>query len=135
MCIRDRSIGVKELYSNNITVEVKEFYDLPQDSIVWSSFIISRAGALSLSESMSLKRGSVMIPLPSAIDNHQLLNASNIVDLGMGLVHEEFESLELLSQKLKNIIVSREYVQWSKKESNLDHFQAARTMLSSILKF
>ena len=53
----------------------------------------------------------------------------------MGLVHEEFESLELLSQKLKNIIVSREYVQWSKKENNLDHFQAARTMLSSILKF
>ena len=130
-----KSIGVKELYSNNITVEVKEFYDLPQDSIVWSHFIISRAGALSLSESMSLKRGSVMIPLPSAIDNHQLLNASNIVDLGMGLVHEEFESLELLSQKLKNIIVSREYVQWSKKENNLDHFQAARTMLSSILKF
>ena len=130
-----KSIGVKELYSNNITVEVKEFYDLPQDSIVWSHFIISRAGALSLSESMSLKRGSVMIPLPSAIDNHQLLNAINIVDLGMGLVYEEFESLELLSQKLKNIIESREYVQWSNKESNLDHFQAARTMLSSILKF
>ena len=130
-----KSVGVKELYSNNITVEVKEFYDLPQDSIVWSHFIISRAGALSLSEAMSLKRGSVMIPLPSAIDNHQLLNAINIVDLGMGLVHEEFESLELLSQKLKNIIESREYVQWSKKENNLDHFQAARTMLSSILKF
>ena len=130
-----KSSGVKELYSTNISVEVEEFYDLPQDSIVWSHFIISRAGALSLSESMSLKRGSVMIPLPSAIDNHQLLNASNIVDLGMGLVHEEFESLELLSQKLKNIIVSREYVQWSKKENNLDHFQAARTMLSSILKF
>mgnify|MGYP007000430028 len=68
-------------------------------------------------------------------DNHQLLNAINIVDLGMGLVYEEFESLELLSQKLKNIIESREYVQWSNKESNLDHFQAARTMLSSILKF
>jgi len=76
-----------------------------------------------------------MIPLPSAIDNHQLLNAINIVDLGMGLVYEEFESLELLSQKLKNIIESREYVQWSNKESNLDHFQAARRMLSSILKF
>ena len=67
---------------------------------MWSDFIISRAGALSLSEAISLKRGSVMIPLPSAIDNHQLLNAINIVDLGMGLVYEEFESLELLSQTL-----------------------------------
>ena len=132
---RGKSLGVKELYSNNISVEVKEFYDLPQDSILWSDFIISRAGALSLSEAISLKKGSVMIPLPSAIDNHQLLNAINIVDLGMGLVHEEFESIELLSQKLKNIVDSKEYVKWSEKESALDHFQAARRMLSSILKF
>ena len=130
-----KSLGVKELYSNHISVEVKEFYDSPQDSIVWSDFIISRAGALSLSEAISLKRGCVMIPLPSAIDNHQLLNAINIVDLGMGLVHEESESMELLSKKLKIIIETKEYAQWSYKESNLDHFQAARRMLSSILKF
>jgi len=130
-----KSLGVKELYSNNISVEVKEFYDSPQDSIVWSDFIISRAGALTLSEAISLKKGLLMIPLPSAIDNHQLLNAINIVDLGMGLVHEEFESIKLLSQKLKNIVDSKEYVQWSEKESTLDHFQAARRMLSSILKF
>ena len=130
-----KSLGVKELYSNHISVEVKEFYDLPQDSIVWSDFIISRAGALSLSEAISLKRGCVMIPLPSAIDNHQLLNAINIVDLGMGLVHEESESMELLSKKLKIIIETKEYAQWSYKESNLDHFKAARRMLSSILKF
>ena len=129
-----KSSGVKGLYSHDISVEVKEFYDLPQDSIVWADFIISRAGALSLSEAMSLKRGSVMIPLPSAIDNHQLLNAINIEGLGMGLVHEESESMELLSKKLKNVIENEEYVQWSQKESNLDHFHAARRMLSSILK-
>ena len=75
-----------------------------------------------------------MIPLPSAIDNHQLLNAINIEGLGMGLVHEESESMELLSKKLKNVIENEEYVQWSQKESNLDHFHAARRMLSSILK-
>ena len=131
----EKSSGIKELYSNHISVEVKEFYDLPQNSIVWSDFIISRAGAISLSEAMSLKRGSVMIPLPSAIDNHQLLNAINIVDLGMGMVHEESESIELLCKKLKNVIEQKEYLQWSQKETNLDHFHAARRMLSSILKF
>ena len=130
-----KSLGVKELYSNDISVTVKEFDDLPQDSILWADFIISRAGALSLSEAVSLKRGSVMIPLSSAIDNHQLLNAINIEDLGMGLVHEESESIEALSKKLKNVIENKEYEQWSQKESSLDHFQAARRMLSSILKF
>jgi len=132
---KGKTQGVKELYSSNISVEVKEFYNSPQEEILWSNFIISRAGALSLSEAISLKRGSVIIPLPSAIDNHQFLNAINIVDLDMGLMHEESESLESLSSKLQKVIKNKLYEQWSNKESNLDHFQAARRMLSSILKF
>ena len=130
-----KSEGVKELYSSNISVEVEEFYDSPHDEILWSDFIISRAGALSLSEAVTLKRGSVIIPLPSAIDNHQLLNAINIVDLGMGLMHEESESLESLSKKLQKVIENNLYEKWSNQENNLDHFQAARRMLSSILKY
>ena len=132
---KGKTQGVKELYSSNISVEVKDFYNSPQEEILWSNFIISRAGALSLSEAISLKRGSVIIPLPSAIDNHQFLNAINIVDLDMGLMHEESESLESLSSKLQKVIKNKLYEQWSNKESNLDHFQAARRMLSSILKF
>ena len=134
-CGKGKSQGVKELYSSNIYVEVEEFYNSPHEEILWSNFIISRAGALSLSEAISLKRGSVIVPLPSAIDNHQLLNAINIVDLDMGLMHEESESLESLSSKLEKVIKNKLYEQWSNKESNLDHFQAARRMLSSILKF
>jgi len=130
-----KSIGVKELYSSNISVEVEEFYDLPHDLILWSDFIISRAVALSLSEAISLKRGLVIIPLPSAIDNHQLLNARNIVNLDMGLIHEESQAIESLTQKLQKVIETRVYEQWSNKESNLDHFQAAARILSSILKF
>ncbi len=130
-----KSVGVKESYSSNISVEVKEFYDSPHDAILWSDFIISRAGALSLSEATSLRRGLVMIPLPSAIDNHQFFNAINISNLNMGLVHEESESIESLTDKIKNIIENKLYVKWSESQNNLDHFQAAGTMLSSILKF
>ena len=130
-----KSLGIKELYSSNISIEVEEFYDSPHELILWSDFIISRAGALSLSEAISLKRGSLMIPLPSAIDNHQLLNAKYISDLDMGLIHTELETFKSLSQKLKHIIKNKLYLKWTKTETNLDHFQAAATMLSSILKF
>ena len=129
-----KSSGVKELYSRSISIEVEEFYDLPHDIILWSDFIISRAGALSLSEAISLRRGSLMIPLPSAIDNHQLLNANYISDLDMGLIHTELESSEALSQKLKHIIEKKLYLKWSKTVNDVDHFQAAGTMLSSIIK-
>ena len=132
---KGKSLGIKELYSSNISIEVEEFYNSPHEVILWSDFIISRAGALSLSEAVSLRRGCLMIPLPSSIDNHQLLNATYISDLDMGLIHTEHESIESLSQKLKHIIEKKLYLKWSETESDLDHFQAAGTMLSSILKF
>ncbi len=130
-----KSLGIKESYSENISIEVEEFYDMPHEVILWSDFIISRAGALSLSEAISLRRGSLMIPLMSAIDNHQFLNAEYISDLQMGLIHSELESIESLSKKLKHIIEEKMYLKWSNNGLNLDHSQAAGTMLSSILKF
>ena len=119
-----KSEGVKELYSSNISVEVEEFYDSPHDEILWSDFIISRAGALSLSEAITLKRGSVIIPLPSAIDNHQLLNAINICNLDMGLIHEESESLESLSKKLQKVIENKLYEQWSNQRKQFRSFSS-----------
>jgi hypothetical protein len=53
----------------------------------------------------------------------------------MGLIHEESQAIEFLTQKLQKVIETKVYEQWSNKESNLDHFQAAARMLSSILKF
>ena len=50
-------------------------------------------------------------------------------------MHNEFESNESLSKKLKHIIEQKIYLKWSETETNLNHFQAAGTMLSSILKF
>jgi UDP-N-acetylglucosamine--N-acetylmuramyl-(pentapeptide) pyrophosphoryl-undecaprenol N-acetylglucosamine transferase len=126
--------GILDLYSNKIDAEIVEFYDSPQDSMLWSDFIISRAGALSLSEAISLNRGLLMIPLLISIDNHQFLNAQNIVKQGMGLLHEETESFEQLSNKLKEIIDQELHLKWAKKNNNTYHFSAAEKMLSSILK-
>ena len=69
-----------------------------------------------------------MIPLPSAIDNHQFLNAVDISNLNMGLVHEESEPIESLTNKIKNIIEKKLYVRWSESQNNLDHFQAANNV-------
>ena len=39
----------------NVNAEVSEFYKNPAEQIIWSDFVISRGGALSLSEITSLK--------------------------------------------------------------------------------
>ena len=130
----NKSEGVKDLYSSNIRVEVAEFYQSPQEIIRWSDFVICRAGALTLSEVSSLGRGCLMIPLPSSIDNHQLLNAQEISNLKKGLIHEEHESLDLLSNRLQKIYNKKLYLNWQNPVSKIDHLQASKRMLSSILK-
>ena len=41
---------------HNINAEVSEFYENPAEQIIWSDFVISRGGALSLSEITFKKR-------------------------------------------------------------------------------
>ena len=70
---------VSNIYSlEGIDAEISEFYQNPVEQILWSDFVISRGGALSLSEITSLRRGVVIIPLPTSIDNHQVENAKSI---------------------------------------------------------
>ena len=129
----NKSNGIKSLYSSDISVDVQEFYDAPSENILWSDFVICRAGALTLSEVTSLKRGCIMIPLPLAIDNHQLENAKQIENLNLGLIFEESESLSSLIEKLQTIIGQKKFIAWQNAQDSIDHFKAAETMLSSVL--
>ena len=80
------------------------FYQNPIDKILWSDFVISRGGALSLSEITSLKRGIVIIPLPTSIDNHQVENAKSIENIKMGIMHEQKSHINQLQDKFgKNL--------------------------------
>jgi UDP-N-acetylglucosamine--N-acetylmuramyl-(pentapeptide) pyrophosphoryl-undecaprenol N-acetylglucosamine transferase len=130
----NKSSGVKSLYSGSTSSDIQEFYERPLENILWSDFVICRAGALTLAEVTSLSRGCIMIPLPSAIDNHQLENAKQIEKLNMGLIFEESESPSALQEKLINIIEKKMYLDWQNNSNSIDHFQAAERMLSSILQ-
>ena len=62
-CGRNNIDEVSNLYKQEkVEAEILEFYKNPNEQIIWSDFVISRTGALSLSEIISLNRGTVMIP-------------------------------------------------------------------------
>ena len=134
-CGKNNISKVQRLYKKNgLTAEIHDFYENPAEQILWSDFVISRAGALSLSEISSLQRGILMIPLPTAIDNHQFENAKSIVELGMGEIHQQNESIKKLKRKIENIISNQSYVNW-KKQGIKDHKYAAQVITESIFKF
>ena len=131
-CGKDNFQEVNNLYSlDRVNAEISEFYQNPIDKILWSDFVISRGGALSLSEITSLKRGIVIIPLPTSIDNHQVENAKSIENIKMGIMHEQKSHINQLQEKLKNIIENKIYLDWQNIKNN-QHINASKKIVGHI---
>ena len=134
-CGKNKATKVKELYElDDINAEVNEFYKCPNEQILWSDFVISRAGAISLSEITSLKRGLVIIPLPTSIDNHQLKNAQSIEKINMGILHEQKEDLAKLTEKVEKIISNKVFFKWKNAE-NIAHKDSTKVIIENIEGF
>ena len=54
-----------------------------------ADLVISRAGAMTLSELALMKKSCVLIPSPNVADNHQYLNAKALADAGAAELVEE----------------------------------------------
>ncbi|MDA9343271.1 UDP-N-acetylglucosamine--N-acetylmuramyl-(pentapeptide) pyrophosphoryl-undecaprenol N-acetylglucosamine transferase, partial [Gammaproteobacteria bacterium] len=125
---------VNELYQETeLNFEVKEFYKNPESLIDWSDFIISRSGALSISEITSMSKGVIMIPLPSSIDNHQFYNAKHIESINMGIIHLEESGETALKEKIDSIISQRLFNKW-KENNNMNHIKAAQTISTKVIE-
>jgi UDP-N-acetylglucosamine--N-acetylmuramyl-(pentapeptide) pyrophosphoryl-undecaprenol N-acetylglucosamine transferase len=52
----------------------------------WADIIICRAGAMTVSEVAAMGLPAILIPLPNAIDGHQMANARYLSDSGAGFI-------------------------------------------------
>ena len=82
---------------------------------------ISRAGASSLAELAAMRLPSVLIPYPTAADNHQFYNARALADAGAALLLEQAEAtgqklaaliLKLLQDKNSHAAMREELIRW-----------------------
>jgi UDP-N-acetylglucosamine--N-acetylmuramyl-(pentapeptide) pyrophosphoryl-undecaprenol N-acetylglucosamine transferase len=101
-CKEDEVIELKSLYCNqNIECKVNHFFDDIINIIKDSHLIISRAGALSITEILTIGRPVILIPYPYATDNHQFYNAKFVEDNNMGIL---IEQINLNEENLINSI-------------------------------
>ena len=70
-------------------IEITPFVDDMAELYQWADMAICRAGALTVCELAVTGTPSVLIPLPSAIDNHQLKNAEALRDAGGAVIVEQ----------------------------------------------
>jgi len=74
------------------------FQDLPR-RIATSHLVIGRAGASSIAELTVIGRPSILVPLPHALDNDQLRNATSLADAGGAIC---IAQADLTSERLQS---------------------------------
>jgi UDP-N-acetylglucosamine--N-acetylmuramyl-(pentapeptide) pyrophosphoryl-undecaprenol N-acetylglucosamine transferase len=68
---------------------VQPFLSGMTDALAAASAVVSRAGASSIAELAALRLPSLLVPLPTAQDNHQYYNARALVASGAALMVEQ----------------------------------------------
>lgn len=88
---------------HDIPAEVHTYLtDLPE-RLGWSHLVIGRAGASTIAELTAAGRPAILVPLPSAMDDHQTANVREMVAAGgaRAIAEENFTPVELAKQMQK----------------------------------
>ncbi len=102
-----REMVISELQYAGVRFEVSEFFDDISEKIANSQLIISRAGASTLSEIAIIGRPSILVPLPTAKDDHQNKNALAMEAAGASIIiRQEDFSPDNLSKELEKFFAS-----------------------------
>ncbi len=85
----------------NKCVKILPYYNDLSGLIKVSDLVISRAGASTISEILSLNIPSILIPSPYVANNHQYYNALDLKEKGVSIM---IEQKDLTTESLKNAI-------------------------------
>ncbi len=92
-----------------VKADVKAFVDDMAEAFSWADIVVCRAGALTVSELAAVGLGSILIPFPYAIDDHQTANAEYLVSGGAALLFQQRDlSVEKLSEVLSKVLFDRD---------------------------
>ncbi len=102
--------GVKhiEALQNNyakhgVDADCRAFIENMADMYAWADFVICRSGAMTVAELSAVGLGSLLVPFPFAVDDHQTTNASYLAENEAAfLVQQKVLTVE----KLVNILTT-----------------------------
>ena len=100
---------VRAAYSSmGVKAEVEAFIHDMERVYLEADLAICRAGALTLAEISALGLPSILIPLPTAADNHQEINALSLVEAGAAeMIVQKDLTAETLSGRIKALAGNR----------------------------
>lgn len=91
--------------AEGIAAELAPFFADVPSRLDWAHLVIARAGASTVAELAAAGRPSILVPLPSAADDHQTVNAAALVDAGaaFAVAQGDFTPAEL-AKRLQRLV-------------------------------
>lgn len=124
------SAGKKNIWANDFITQMEYAYAA-------ADVIISRSGAMSVSEICVVKKPAVFVPFPFAAEDHQTVNAKKLADRNAAMMVKDSEASETLVSTIialaKNEQKQNELIQNISKLAVTDaDIKIAKAILSSI---
>jgi UDP-N-acetylglucosamine--N-acetylmuramyl-(pentapeptide) pyrophosphoryl-undecaprenol N-acetylglucosamine transferase len=92
----------------DVEASVEPFIENMAEAYAWADFVVCRAGALTIAELATAGIGSLLVPFPFAVDDHQTHNAQSMVAANAALLLPESEaSAERIRAELDRVLADR----------------------------
>ena len=93
---KNKEIFTEALAKNGVKKDEKrhifrDYIDNMYTCMSAADLIISRAGAMTITELTEIGRASILVPYPAAAENHQFYNAKTLADKGAAVIIEDAE--------------------------------------------
>ncbi|MGQ0559425.1 MAG: undecaprenyldiphospho-muramoylpentapeptide beta-N-acetylglucosaminyltransferase [Sphingosinicella sp.] len=103
--------------------------DMP-DRLAWTHLVIARAGASTIAELTAAGRPAILVPLPSATDDHQTANARELARAGGArmIAQSQFTPIELAKQMQKLALDPEALANAAARSRSVGRPEAARAL-------
>ncbi len=101
--IEDIDAARAQYAAHHIPAELATYLPDMPEQLAWAHLVIARAGASTIAELTAAGRPAILVPLPSATDDHQTANAREMTKAGGArtVAQSEFTAVELAKQMQK----------------------------------
>ena len=94
----------KESANGKINIWVNDFINQMEYAYAAADLVISRSGAMAIAELCVMKKAVIFVPFPFAAEDHQTVNAQNLVNKNAGIMIKDKEALETLVPALIQLL-------------------------------
>jgi len=112
-CGRRQIESARQAYAEaGVDVELLPFIDDMAAAYAWADLVVCRAGALTIAELAAAGVGALLVPYPYAVDDHQTVNAAELIEAGAARLLPQAElDAPRLAEELETLAMDRARLQ------------------------